>query len=73
MLFTVDTNVLTLHTADTKAFEQRHTMYLKRCQGYIRVHFKDFTGGPAVKNPPADAGHTSLSPWSRKMPPAAGQ
>ena len=70
IMFTVDTNILKVHTVDTKAFEQGHTTYLKRCKVYIRVHFRDFTGGPAVKNPPANAGDTSLIPWSRKIPHA---
>lgn len=49
MLFTVDTNALTVHTADTKAFEPGHTTHLQGWQGYVRVHLRDFTGGPAVR------------------------
>ena len=73
MLFTADTNISTVHTVGTKASEQGHTLYFKRCKVYLRVHFRDLTGGPAVKNPPANAGDTSLIRWSRKIPDAARQ
>ena len=34
---------------------------------------RDFPGGTVVKNPPANAGDTGLSPWSGKIPHAVEQ
>ena len=37
------------------------------------LKFRDFPGGTVVKNPPANAGNSGLSPGSRKIPHAAEQ
>ena len=38
-----------------------------------RISTVGFPGGTMVKNLPANAGHTGLEPWSRKIPYAAEQ
>ena len=38
------------------------------------MYCRDFPGGPAVKNPPSNAGDTGLIPgWGTKIPHATGQ
>ena len=43
-------------------------------QCYFKVDLGDFPGGPAVKNPPSNAGDMGSDPWSgTKIPPVAEQ
>ena len=47
---------------------------IKNCYPNYTKNFRDFPGGPLVKNPPSNAGHTGLiSGWGTKIPRAAGQ
>ena len=50
----------------THTHTHTHTPLRCKCRGYSYSHCtdKDFTGGSAVKNPPAKAGDTGLIPGS---------